>query len=321
MADISVIVCTHNPRRDYLSRTLEGLARQTVPRDRWELILVDNASDTRVAETFDLTWHARARHVREDQIGLTPARLRGIAEASGDLIVFVDDDNVLAPDYLEQAAAIHSEYSFLGVFGAGVLEPEFESAPPDEVRPHLALLALRTVSKTCWSNNPDDHRSIPWGAGLCVSRPIADLYQQFLARLEVTPVVDRKADDLFSGGDDVLSWTAAAAGLGFGIFPQLRVTHLIGSARLNRTYFLKLIHDHAFSASILRYLLARVEPRRIRWTTHVHLLLHGLRNGYFSMRCQSAASGLTGGPEAAMLLRRGARIARPDTLPPGGCGR
>src|SRR5580765_8487632 len=150
MADISVIICTHNPRSDYLSRALEGLARQTVPRDRWELILVDNASDTRVAETFDLTWHARARHVREDQIGLTSARLRGIAEASGNLIVFVDDDNVLASDYLEQAAAIQSDYPFLGAFGAGVLEPEFESAPPDEVRPYLALLALRTVSKTCW---------------------------------------------------------------------------------------------------------------------------------------------------------------------------
>ena len=306
MSDISVVICTHNPRRDHLSRALEGLARQTLPRDRWELILVDNASDTRVAEACDLTWHARARHVREDQIGLTPARLRGIAEASGELIVFVDDDNVLAPDYLEQAAAIQSGYPFVGAFGAGVLEPDFESAPPAEVRPHLALLALRTVSKTCWSNNPLDHGSIPWGAGLCVSRGIADLYEQFLARLDVTPVVDRKAGDLFSGGDDLFSWTAASAGLGFGIFPQLRVTHLIGSTRLNRTYFLKLIHDHAFSASILGYLLARVEPRRIQWTRRVHFLLHGLRNGYFSMRCQMAASrGEDGAARyvAAMRLR------------------
>ena len=103
-------------------------------------------------------------------------------------------------------------------------------------------------------------------------------------------MVDRKADELFSGGDDLFSWTAASAGLGFGIFPQLRVTHLIGSARLSRNYFLKLIHDHAFSASILSYLLARLEPQRIHWPRRMRLLLHGLRNGYFSMRCQAAAS-------------------------------
>lgn len=290
MADTSVVVCAHNPRRDYLHRALGALKGQTLPKDRWELLVVDNASEDRLADTCDLSWHGRARHVREDNLGLTPARLRGITEASGDLLIFVDDDNVLASDFLEEALEIHGRYPYLGAFGAGRLEPAFEVQPPPEIRPHLPLLALRSVSTARWSNNVRDDESIPWGAGLCVRRPVAHLYRQFVASLEAVAVLDRTGEELFSGGDDVFAWVAASAGYGFGIFPQLSVTHLIGAGRLNQRYFLRLIHDHALSGSVLQYLLAGIEPRRIQWVRYVHLLLHGLRNGPFSMRCQWAQS-------------------------------
>src|SRR5438477_5088662 len=123
--DLSVIVCSHNPRPDYLRRVLHSLEAQTLPRSKWELLLVDNASSERLADTWDLSWHSRHAHVREDELGLTPARLRGTAEASGELLAFVDDDNILAPDYLERAFALVGAYPYLGVVGAGVLAPEF----------------------------------------------------------------------------------------------------------------------------------------------------------------------------------------------------
>jgi len=46
---LSVIICTHNPREDYLRRTLEAFEKQTLPRDQWELQLVDNASNEALA--------------------------------------------------------------------------------------------------------------------------------------------------------------------------------------------------------------------------------------------------------------------------------
>src|SRR6266481_7107559 len=98
---VSVIICAHNPRPDYLGRALEALKGQTLSKDQWELLLVDNASKENLAERFDLSWHPHARHIREDELGLTPARLRGITESIGKLLVFVDDDNVLSLDYLE----------------------------------------------------------------------------------------------------------------------------------------------------------------------------------------------------------------------------
>jgi glycosyltransferase involved in cell wall biosynthesis len=92
----SVIICTHNPRPHYLPQVLEALRNQTLPLDRWELLLVDNASkEPLTASSSDISWHPYGRHVREEKVGLSSARLCGMREASSDLCVFVDDDNVL----------------------------------------------------------------------------------------------------------------------------------------------------------------------------------------------------------------------------------
>src|SRR5262245_61510732 len=119
MNELSVIICSHNPRRDYLRRVIDALRNQNLSKDRWELLLVDNASDASLARAWDLSWHANARHAVETEIGLASARMRGIREASSDLLVFVDDDNVLNPDYLSEALRIKSEWPMLGVWGSG----------------------------------------------------------------------------------------------------------------------------------------------------------------------------------------------------------
>lgn len=302
MAEISVIICTHNPRPDYLHRVLRALDGQTLPKDRWELLVVDNASDRQLAGACDLSWHARARHVRHSPVGLMLARLRGIAESCGELLVFVDDDNVLAPGYLEEALALQARYPFLGVFGSGSLEPEFEVQPPKIIRPYLKMLCLRSVSSTLWSNNPEDHHAIPWGAGLCVSRPVADLYLNLVEKLGIGALLARNGRRrLFAGDDDLFSWAAASAHRGFGIFPHLQITHLIPVTRLDQGYVLTLLHDHAFSHSILRYRMKGTLPRRIEWSRYVHLLMHGVKNGPFSMRCQWAVS--RGEDHAARFIR------------------
>jgi glycosyltransferase involved in cell wall biosynthesis len=290
MVSLSVIVCTRNPRPDYFSRTLEALREQLEPVSEWELLIVDNASDAPVADRWSPSWHPRARHVREEYLGLTHARIRGIREASGELLVFVDDDNLLAPDFLSAAKSIGDQNPGLGVFGAGSLEPEFEIPPPPELRPRAQMLALRTVTSRRWSNNPRDSESIPWGAGLCVRRIVAEWYISFVEGSPLIDLLDRKGGQLMAGGDDLFSWVAAAHKLGFGIFPDLHVIHLIGESRLTRPYFLRLVHDHAFSLGVLRYVLEGQKPCRLDWFEYGHSVLHGIRNGVFSMRCRWAAA-------------------------------
>src|SRR5260370_10394712 len=111
---LSVIICTHNPRWHYFRRCFDALRDQRPPYDRCELVVVDNRSDEPLADRIDLAWHPDAHIVREESLGLTPARLRGIRESRGDLLVFVDDDNVLDADFLATAHRISQERPFLG---------------------------------------------------------------------------------------------------------------------------------------------------------------------------------------------------------------
>jgi len=100
---LSAIICSPNPRPDYLRRCFDALKDQTFPRDGWELVVVGSRSDESVAARVDLSWHPAPRIVREEKLGLTPARLRGIRESRGETLIFVDDDNVLDPNFLEPA--------------------------------------------------------------------------------------------------------------------------------------------------------------------------------------------------------------------------
>jgi glycosyltransferase involved in cell wall biosynthesis len=116
---------------------LDSLKIQTLEKDQWELLLIDNCSTKLIAETYDLTWHPHARHIREHQVGLTFARLRGIKESQAPVLVFVDDDNLLKVDYLEVALNTMRSNHLLGALGAGRILPEFETPPLAETLPFV----------------------------------------------------------------------------------------------------------------------------------------------------------------------------------------
>jgi glycosyltransferase involved in cell wall biosynthesis len=282
---ISVLVCSFNPRPDYLTRVLRSLAAQTLPKDQWELLLVDNASDPPLAGSWELSWHPRGRVIREEQLGLTAARARGIKEAAGTLLVFVDDDNVLPSNYLAQVLELTRQYPHVSVFGAGVLEPEFEITPPSELSPVLQLLALRNEAAPLWSNNVNDSRCIAWGAGLCVRCSTAAAYLELIGQLTIWNVLDRRGTDLNCGGDDLFSWVSVWTGCGFGVFPGLRITHLIRAERLTEDYIVRLRYAHAYSHGILRYVVFGEQPSALSLAKAIQIVLHGIYRGRFSMRC------------------------------------
>lgn len=251
--DLSVIISSHNSREDFLRRTLEGLRAQSLTADCWELLLIDNASKEPLAGRWDLAWHPNGRLIREEAGTLTGARLRGMREAKADLLVFVDDDNILDPGYLAEVLRIAREHPRLGCFGAGVIAPEFEVQPAAELLPYTHMLALRTVDTAQWNNTPGD-ATAPWGAGLVIRREVA---KEYARRAETSPLVkrlDRIGDNLFSGGDVEFSRVACDIGYGKGIFPSLRLLHLMPAKRLSKEYLLASAEGHAYSWIIARQL-------------------------------------------------------------------
>jgi glycosyltransferase involved in cell wall biosynthesis len=248
---ISVITCSHNPRADYLARVLDALRAQTIDRSQWELLLVDSASADPLAARTNLSWHPSARIVREDEPGLTRARLRGITESTGDLLVFVDDDNVLDPDFLEQAVRIHKSRPDIGSW-SGLSRPGFDEPAPDWTKRYWGNLVIRDVPRDMWSNLPMLPDTMPCGAGLCVRRSVARYYAMLHENGKRPFALDRNGTSLLSGGDNDLAACACDIGLGVGVFGAVRLTHLIPANRLSESYLLALSENIALSSIILR---------------------------------------------------------------------
>lgn len=254
----SVVICAHNPRPDYLARTLAALKAQTLPLAAWELLVVDNASTEPLADRFDLSWHPAGRHVREMELGLTPARLKGLAEARSDLLVFVDDDNVLAADFLAEAVRIGARHPFLGAWGGSALG-EFEEKPEAWAEPHLHELTIREVRHAVWSNNVEDLAAVPFGAGLCIRRSVALRYAEALRGTADRRQLGRRGASLMSGEDMDMVLVCRELGLGFGLFPELSLKHLIPPARHREEYLARLVYAKAFSLQVL--LAAHATPK------------------------------------------------------------
>jgi len=256
---VSVVICTHNPRLDYLERTLEGLRRQTLPTLDWELVVVDNASAEPVGPRLDLTWHGRARCMVEPSLGLTNARLCGIRMTSGPLLILVDDDNVLAPDYLVTAVEIGRSHPFLGAWG-GRIFGVYEIPPPAWCLEHVHMLAIRDFAADFWSNTIDDFRSVPCGAGMCIRRIVAELWVADVKARPVALKLGRRGQNLGACEDGHLALLSGKLGLGTGVFRRLSLEHLIPKERMTLEYFTRLAAGHAYSYNLLRHILGQPIP-------------------------------------------------------------
>ena len=239
MALVDVCLCTHQPRRDVLATALGALARQTFDRDAFRVLVIDNASAPAL-DGRDLAPLAGITHelVREDRLGAAYARARAIREASAPILVFVDDDNELAPDYLERSVAILEADPTLGCIGGklllarDVVLPTWFEPWRDYVgiRDDLGEAPLR-ADAAAWS------RVMPPTAGMAVRRPVTELYLELEHRLAG---IGRRGTRWPGSCEDILlARQAHRLGLACGYFPELVLVHHVDHARLRFDYLLR----------------------------------------------------------------------------------
>jgi glycosyltransferase involved in cell wall biosynthesis len=133
---LSVVIPTYN-RLPILRQCLEALERQELapPISRFEVVLVDDGSTDDTVAWLEQNAAAlpHVRLIRQDHGGPAEGRNRGVDHAAGDVIVFIDSDLVVLPDFLLQhARSLEQRWSQRGdrlcfTYGAVVNTANFEN--------------------------------------------------------------------------------------------------------------------------------------------------------------------------------------------------
>ncbi|WOO40810.1 glycosyltransferase [Rubellicoccus peritrichatus] len=252
MKRLAVIICTYAPNMDFLTRTLDALNKQDLSTEKWRLVIVDNASPNPLSK--DLLKPLIKRDfelITEAKPGLVFARLAGYEATDEEILVYVDDDNLLATDYLSKALEIAEQYPFLGAW-SGNLVGEFEKEPTPDLIPYLDHLALREVKQEAWANFPNYNCS-PWGAGMCLHRRVMTAYKKSMDSPHRSSL-GVKGKSLARGEDTDIAYIACSIGLGIGVFPQLILTHIIPTNRLEKDYLRRIAEESTFANVMVSFL-------------------------------------------------------------------
>jgi glycosyltransferase involved in cell wall biosynthesis len=236
--DLSILICTCN-RAALLARALEHVAAQAIPAGtRWEVVVVDNNCTDDTAEVLRrFAGDPRLpmlRSVRETQQGIAHARRRAFLESNGALLVGVDDDCLLAPDWIAQAMRFADEHPRAGMFGGrNVIVWEREpNRVADLYGESLARQDLGDRDLLMLSTG----RSCLVGAAFVVRREaIAES-----GWLESGVLVGRCGEELGAGEDAEIFFRIRHAGWECWYTPKLVLSHVIPERRTTLPYLRRL---------------------------------------------------------------------------------
>lgn len=230
---LSIIICTYN-RKKYVGETLLRLANNRY-NGEWELLLIDNNSTDSTAsicKTF-AAQHPNVpfRYFVETHQGLSHARNRGIKEAQGDWLVFLDDDAFVSENYLERVFQYIQEIPQMDAFG-GRIYPLFEDGiTPSWLSKWSAswLSAIDKGDEVCIFT-----KDYPIGANMGFSRKTANQCGLFNTDL------GRSGKNLIGGEEKDYFNRIKALNATVYYLPDIAVEHCIPPSRTTDEYICRL---------------------------------------------------------------------------------
>ena len=109
---VSIIITTYNGSK-YIRETIESVCNQTYR--NWELIIIDDGSEDNTCEIITSFKDERIQLFKAGRIGIN-GRIKniGLEKASGELIAFIDHDDLWHPSKLEKQITVLQEYPEAG---------------------------------------------------------------------------------------------------------------------------------------------------------------------------------------------------------------
>ena len=274
---ISVIIMTYNPKKPIFEQTLNALKNQDLPYDQWEFILIDNASEVPVRGQYSIDWHPNGKIVEVPELGCVNARIKAVQIALGDWYVFVDDDNLLASNYLSTALRIIKERPYMGCFGGNQVGKYYEKEPSADVLKYLEMIAIRRIKETRISNMyiwP----TTPASAGAVIRAEVVKYFVHLIQNDKLRYNLGRRGNSLMSSEDIDMAYVSIDLGYMNGLFPELSLEHCIPANRLAHKYLISLMYYNRYSTYVLDFIRFKRKPKFNRfsyYTNQFSLLLKG----------------------------------------------
>lgn len=234
----SVVICTYN-RDKYLSDTLVSIAQQTYPKDDYEIVLVNNNStDTteEVCNKFSKEYpFVSFRYFVEMNQGISYARNRGIDEAKGEYIVFIDDDETIDDVYLDRLSNNLKQYPQAELIGTPV-QPVYEAEKPK----WLSHFTMRLI--TGYYNKGSAVKTLKAkdypGTGHAIIKK--DLFNKFG---NFNTDLGRKGGSLMGAEDKDMFLRLIENNIPCYYFPDIPVYHHIPQSKLTDDFFHRLTYS------------------------------------------------------------------------------
>lgn len=236
---LSVIICTYNRER-YMYNVLRSLAEGDYPRCDYEIIWVDNNStDASAAEVgrFAADYpDVRLRTFVEKNQGLSYARNRGIAEAKGDILVYVDDDATVNACYLSTYARFFAARPEVDAAGGPII-PSYEQGDEPRWMTHFVRRLLTGYLYFGNKAKPFPGENYPGGGNAAYRRTVFERIGLYNVSL------GRNGDSLAGGEEKDIFSKMTAAGMTFWYLPDAILYHSIPPYKLEKPYFDRLTHS------------------------------------------------------------------------------
>lgn len=240
---VSIIICTHNPDLQIFQRLLKVVAAFDHPHINHEVIIVDNNSSVNLCSLPLIkklsSSNNKIKCICEQSPGLTSARIAGGRNARFNWLLFFDDDNEPAPNYLNALAGLIAKYPQVGSWGPGNIKVEYVGKAVHPwflenryIFQEKLVLALQYDCKQEWLD------CYPIGTGLAVRKDIFSVYDDNISSGKFT-LSDRIGRSLVSGGDTQMVLLCIKLGFSAGISPDLVLNHLIVSKKTRFQYVLR----------------------------------------------------------------------------------
>ena len=243
---LTVAICTWN-RHALLRQTLEQMTRLVIPADvEWELIVVNNNStDATDAVLADFAGRLPLRRVFEPTPGKSNALNRATREATGDYIIWTDDDALVDPLWIVEYAKAFHRWPECALFG-GHVSTWFEGTPPDWLEPLIksehrvsCVYALRSMGTEPLpiSNEalPSGSSTLPYGVNMAVRR-------EEQLRFPYDPTLGLRPGSQIRGEETAVILAMLKAGITGWWLPDARVRHFIPQSRQTVGYLRRWFH-------------------------------------------------------------------------------